>query len=103
MVNFIVELVFGSMPDRRNTSGTVHNSNAIINEQEKEKEISRTGHKSPAMPLFFHNPLDLYLQWRDISHNNFPDLIGIDRRIVMDQNIPQPDNLAPWNPGVVLL
>ena len=47
------------------------------------------------MILFFQNPPDLFLQRRDINHDNPPEFQGIDRKIVVNRNIPEPDDFTP--------
>jgi len=46
------------------------------------------------------NSLQFLFQRRDIRLDNGPDLIWIDGKIVMDENIAEPANLAPRDLGI---
>jgi hypothetical protein len=49
------------------------------------------------------NPLQFLLQRRDIYLDNRPDLISIDRKIVMDKNVSESDDLPPRDLRIFLL
>jgi len=46
------------------------------------------------------DPFQFLFERRDIHFDNCPDLIRINRKIVMDENIPESDDPAPGNPGI---
>jgi len=64
------------------------------------RALSCTLPESFVSRILCQNPFQLLFERRHIHLDNCPDLVGIDRKIVMDENIPESNDPAPRDPVI---